>query len=113
MLKSLSRSPTTSIDFQPVKSFYVPKKETCFDSCYPYFYYYCCCKKKICSTFLKQKSYNKNIIIKATAVLDNENFEAKIPTAICAGLAVNVLYNNKVFVKPYDVKILFIIVSRA
>ena len=53
MLKSLSRSPTTSIDFQPVKSFYVPKKETCFDSCYPYFYYYCCCKKKICSTFLK------------------------------------------------------------
>jgi len=53
------------------------------------------------------------MIINAIAVLLNENFDAKIPSAICAGVAVIVLYNNNVFVNPYDVKILFIIVSRA
>jgi hypothetical protein len=47
------------------------------------------------------------------AVLLNENLLASIPNIICEGVAVAVLYNNKVFEKPYDVKILFTIVSRA
>lgn len=51
-------------------------------------------------------------MINAIAVLLNENFDAKIPRTICCGVAVIVLYNKSVFVIPYDVKILFIIVSR-
>lgn len=43
MMKSLSRSPTISRDLIEVKSIYIFKDETCFDSCYQYFYYYCCC----------------------------------------------------------------------
>ena len=43
MMRSLSRSPTISTDLQNVRSIYIPKEETCFDRCFPYFYYYICC----------------------------------------------------------------------
>lgn len=49
---------------------------------------------------IKTKCYKRKIIIRATAVFDRENFDAKIPTTICAGVAVKVLYNNKEFVIP-------------
>jgi hypothetical protein len=45
-------------------------------------------------------NYKRNIIIRATAVFDKENLEANIPTIICCGDAVKVLYNNKLFVIP-------------
>jgi len=51
-------------------------------------------------------------MINAIAVLLKENLDAKIPTANCAGDAVTVLYNKSVFVNPYEVNILFIMVSR-
>jgi hypothetical protein len=54
----------------------------------------------ICIKMIKTKCYKRKIIISATAVFDKENFDAKIPTNICSGVAVIVLYNNKEFVIP-------------
>lgn len=51
-------------------------------------------------------------MMSATAVFERLNLLAIIPNNICCGVAVSVLYNNNEFVIPYDVKILFIIVSR-
>jgi len=44
--------------------------------------------------------YKRNIIIKATAVLLRENFDANIPKTISAGVALRVLYKRSEFVIP-------------
>jgi hypothetical protein len=42
MMKSISRSPTTSIDLYKIESIYVTREENCLDRCFQYFFYYCC-----------------------------------------------------------------------
>ena len=42
MMKSISRSPTSSIDLNKIESIYVPREENCLDRCFQYFFYYFC-----------------------------------------------------------------------